>query len=245
MRIYKFKDLTDEQKHSHFLQIVLNGIIWCAKPDSLNDEEEFKFTLDYEPSARTAELLCKAVARFRTTNFLPPEVSSSLVLKNDRLKRIAAPIIDSVVTKCRTTIGITSFSITKTDDNLWREYGGKGNGVCVEINIPDHLVGHSFHRVHYVAEKKFHVDSFLESALFPAKALTTYQNILLTKTRKWEQEEEMRFVGNRQNVNLKFDGYVSEVTFGPKVPTDVFEKLSAQIASYCCTHNIKIAKLSL
>lgn len=46
MRIYKFKDLTEEDKHSHFLQIVLQKSIWCAGPDSLNDEDEFKFKLD-------------------------------------------------------------------------------------------------------------------------------------------------------------------------------------------------------
>jgi hypothetical protein len=66
MRIYKFKDLTDEQKHSHFLQIVLNNPIWCASPDSLNDrDEEFRFTLDYAPSRRTHDLLSQVVAQYR------------------------------------------------------------------------------------------------------------------------------------------------------------------------------------
>lgn len=244
MQIYKFKDLADEQKHSHFLQIVLRNSIWCARPDSLNDEDEFKFRLDYEPSPRTAQLLSKAIAHYRTTNSLPPHVSASLVLKNEKLEVITAPIIADVVTKCRTTMGITSFSITKADVHLWEEYGGKGNGVCVEINIPDHLVGQSYHRVHYVSDKIFHVDSFLESALFPDRAFETYRNILLTKTRKWEQEEEIRFIGNRQNVKLIFDGQISEVTFGPNVPTYTFEKLAACIANHCSVNNIRITKLS-
>jgi hypothetical protein len=244
MKLYKFKDLADEQKHSHFLQIVLKNSIWCARPDSLNDEDEFRFKLDYRPTSSTVQLLSQAVAQYRTTNFLPPDVSASLAIENDRLEGIAAPIIDGIVEKCRTTIGIVSFSITKSDNHLWEKYGGGGNGVCIEINIPDNLVGQYYHPVQYVPEKIFHVDAFLEAALFPEKLFGTYQNILLTKTRKWAQEEEMRFIGNRQDVNLIFDGQVREITFGPNVPADVFEKLSAQIASHCCTHNIRIAKLS-
>lgn len=105
-------------------------------------------------------------------------------------------IINEIIRKCRKAIGVASFSITKTDDHLWNEYGGEGNGVCIEINIPDKLIGKSFHRVHYVSEKIFHVDSFLESALYQDGAFGTYKNILLTKTKKWLQEEEIRFISN-------------------------------------------------
>jgi hypothetical protein len=129
MRIYKFKDLTDERTHSHFLQIVLKNSIWCASPDSLNDrDEEFRFTLDYEPSPCTHQLLSQVVTQYRTTSFLPPHLSTSLVLENDRLRVIASPIIDDTIEKCRRGVGVTSFSMTKADDRLWKEYGGKGNG---------------------------------------------------------------------------------------------------------------------
>lgn len=243
MKIYKFKDLTNERKHSQFLQIVLQNSIWCASPDSLNDADEFKFKLDYEPSPRTPQLLSAAVAKYRTTNHLPPHVSVSLALQHERLETIAAQIIDDIISECRATIGITSFSITKNDVNLWERYGGNGNGACVEIAIPDHLVGQSYHRVHYVSDKMFHVDSFLESVVFPDKRFETFRNILLTKTKKWSEEEEIRFIGNRQDVNLIVDGHISEVIFGPSVPTRVLEELEARIASHCNAHKISIKKL--
>jgi hypothetical protein len=241
MRIYKFKDLTDERTHSHFLQIVLKNSIWCASPDSLNDKDEFRFTLDYEPSPRTHQLLTQAVAQYRTTGFLPPHLSTSLALENDRLRFITSPIIDDIIEKCRRGVGVTSFSMTKADDRLWEDYGGKGNGACVEINIPDHLVGDTYHRVRYVPAKVFHIDTFLESAVFPDRA---FQNILLTKTKKWEQEEEIRFIGNRQNVNLILDGYISEVTFGSEIPPETLAQLTVQIANHCRANNINISRLS-
>jgi hypothetical protein len=243
MRVYKFKDLTDERKHSHFLQMVLKNWIWCAGPDSLNDEDEFRFAMDYEPSPHTHQLLSQVVAQYRTTSFLPPPLSASLALENDRLRVITSPIIDDIIEKCRSSVGVTSFSMTKADDRLWEEYGGKGNGACVEINIPDHLVGHDYHRVRYVPAKVFHIDTFLESAVFPHKVFQTFQNVLLTKTKKWEQEEEIRFIGNRQNVNLIFDGYISEVTFGSEVPAETLTQLTVHIADHCHAHNIKISQL--
>lgn len=243
MKVYKFKDLTDEKKHPHFYQIVLHNAVWCAKPESLNDEDEFRFKLNYDPSPRTAELLAEVVTRYRNTNFLPPHLSVSLVLQNKRLEAIAAPIIKDVIDKSRNTIGIASFSVTRTDDRLWTEYGGRGNGVCVEVEIPDKLINVSFHPVHYVSEKVFHVDSFLESALFPDKAFETYRNILLTKTKKWSQEEEIRFVSKRPEVNVIVDGRITEITLGANIPAHTIKQVEAAIVERCKTDGIRITKL--
>ncbi len=244
MKIYKFKDLTDDKKRPHFLQIVLENTIWCARPDSLNDDEEFKFKLDYEPSLNTAKLLSDIITQYGTTNYLPPQISTSHALTNNNLERIARPIIKGITEKCREEIGVVSFSATNTDDQLWEKYGGNGYGVFIEINIPNHLLEKSYSRVHYVKEKIFHVDTFFESALFPKRELQAYRNILLTKTeKKWKGEEEVRFIGNRQDVNLELDGYISEITFGTNVPPYVFEKLVEKIKTHCDKNEIRINKL--
>ena len=242
MKIYKFKDLTNEKKHFHFYHIILHNAVWCARPDSLNDEDEFKIKLNYDPSLRTANLLSQVVEKYRTTNFLSPHLSVSLVLQNGRLEEIAVPIIKDVIDKSRDTIGIASFSVIKDDDHLWMEYGGKGNGACIEIEIPDKLINVSFHPVHYVSEKVFHVDSFLESALFPDKAFETYRNILLTKTKKWSREDEIRFVSKRPEVNVIIDGRITEITLGNQVPTHTIEQVEVNIINHCRANGIKIIK---
>jgi len=243
MKIYKFKDLRDQKKHAHFYQIVLQNTIWCAKPDDLNDEEEFKFKIDYKPSSSTTYLLSQVIAKYRTTNYLPPHLSASSVIERNKLEEIALPIIDDLIKKCRYSIGIVSFSITKTADHLWKEYGGKGNGACIEINIPDSLINKSYWPVSYVPEKIFHIDSFLESDLFKDRAFNTYKNILLTKTKRWSQEEEIRFIGNRQEVNLILDGYISEITFGANVQADTLRQVEGNIINHCNAKNIKITKI--
>lgn len=243
MKIYKFKDLTDEKKHAHFYQIVLQNAVWCARPDSLNDEDEFRFRLDYGPSLRTAGLLSEVVAKFSATNHFPPQLSASFVVQNGKLETIAAPIIKDVIDKCRNTIGIASFSVTNTDDHLWAEYGGNGNGVCIEIEIPDKFTDVSYRRVRYVPEKVFHVDSFLESVLSPDKAFETYSNILLTKTRKWSREEEIRFISKRPEVSVIIDGYITEITLGNRVPPHTVQQVEANIVDHCKANGITIKKL--
>ena len=243
MKIYKFKDLSVPQLPAHFYQIVLYNTIWCAKPDDLNDEEEFRFKIDYKPSSSTTGLLSQVITKYKATNYLPPQLSASSVIERNKLEEIAIPIIDDLIKKCRDTIGIVSFSITKTDDHLWSEYGGKGNGVCIEMNIPDSLVNKSYWPVSYVPEKIFHIDSFLESALFEDRTFNTYRNILLTKKKRWSQEEEIRFIANRQEVNLILDGYISEITFGTHVQADTLRQVEGNIINHCNANNIKIIKL--
>lgn len=238
MKIYKFKDLTDEKKHFEFYQIVLQSIFWCAKPDSLNDENEFKFELGDSLSANMASLLSQVVKKCRGKNFF-----TSSVLNDKELKKIAVPIVDGLINDCRNKIGVACFSSKKTDDHLWDEYGGEGNGVCIEINIPDELIGKIYRPVDYVPEKIFPLDSFLESFLSQEGASEIYRYIFFTKTKKWDQEEEMRYISNCPEVNIKIDGYISEVSFGAQVPTDTLKQVKAKIVKHCNTNNIRITKL--
>jgi len=243
MKVYKFRELTDETQRQRFLPIVLENTVWCAKPDDLNDQDEFRFSLDYTPSKNTARLLSDFISRYRTTKLLPPQLSAAMVLATGKLQEITASHVAEIIHQCRTDIGVTSFSLVKTDNHLWEEYGGLGNGAYVEFDIPDALVGESFHRVHYVQEKVFHIDSFLDSTLQVENRITNFRNILLTKTKKWSQEEEIRFIGKRQDVNFIVDGSITEICFGPLVPNDTYERIMADIAGHCGDKNISIVRL--
>ncbi|MHB8109746.1 MAG: hypothetical protein ACYDHW_06910 [Syntrophorhabdaceae bacterium] len=242
MKIFKFKDFEEQKNHDRFCQIVLQKAIWCAKPSSLNDHEEFQFEFDYRPSPHTATLLSEVVGRYNPINLLHPGLSVSSVLHDNRLQEIAKPIIDDVIDNCRKSIGIASFSSTN-DSYLWITYGGKGNGVCIEIEIPDEAINISYHPVNYVSEKLFHIDSFLESAVYPDRAPVMYRNMLLTKTMKWLREQEIRFISKCQGVPYIIDGRIIGITFGPLVPAHIVKLLEIRIIDHCKTNHIKIGRL--
>ena len=98
--------------------MVLNNSIWCARPDSLKDKDEFKFELDYVPSSNTANFLVQAVTKNQTTNYMPPNLSVALALENNTLINIVTPIIENLVNDCWDTIGIKIFSVKKDDAHL-------------------------------------------------------------------------------------------------------------------------------
>ncbi len=244
MKLYKFKDFTNESNHPHFLQIVLEKKVWCASPNSLNDKDEFNFELDYTPTPNTANLLAQLAQNrpIDSWNPSPPSYVARQNLINNTLEELANPIINNIIQKSRSEIGVTSFS-SIVNSTLWERYGGNGNGACIEINIPDSLIGDYYHRVDYVPKKTFHIDTFLEATYSQSnnKVGEVYRNILLTKTDGWRDEKEFRFIGKEQNFNFNFDGHISKVIFGTKITHEVQEKLLRQISNHCKSNNIIIS----
>lgn len=218
MKIYKFKDLTNPEERPHFLQIIENNEIWCAAPDSFDDENEFRFELDYEPSNDTPALLAAVIEKLGTSKLDPHQVAKHS-LKNNKLDEITNPIVAELITQMRGSIGVTCFTTVSNGDQLWSEYGGHGYGARIEFELSDQSVGKIFHLVDYVHKKIFHVDVILKSQLTNCQDL--FRKILCTKTKKWENQNEIRFIGNRIRVGFILDTPITNVTFGDKVPSEM------------------------
>lgn len=214
MKIYKFKDLADDSTHDHLFQIIDENKVWCAAPESLNDENEFDFKMDYNPTGKTELLLSNMIVKFGQKIF-PPHMTASYALLNNKLEEITSPIVGDIVSKCRSTIGVTSFSAVGSGTWLWEKYGGMGNGAVVELELSEERLGNTFHPIEYVSNKIFHVDLFLESHLSDSSRI--FKKILCTKTKQWGEEQEIRFLGKTPNVSVTFDASVSGVIIGNKV----------------------------
>jgi hypothetical protein len=68
-------------------------------------------------------------------------------------------------------------------------------------------------------------------------------NILLTKKKKWEQENEIRFIAKRQEVNNIIHGHITEIIFGADVPVRSLNLIEANIIRHCNANNIEITKI--
>lgn len=246
MKIYKFRDLTDCRNDKYFLEILIEKLIWCPSPSTLNDDKEFNFELDYTRTSNTTLLLADIVknyGRMVSNLLLPGKVASGVIkIKDEVLADITKPIISGMIENCKKDIGISSFSTVNDEPWLWEEYGGKGNGVCIEITIPDSSVGNIFHLVDYVPEKVFHVDLFMEAGLDSAKVHKLYRKMLLTKTTDWEKEKEIRFIGKENNMKFVIDGNISKIEFGNQVEPHRFEHYLKTIKDHCIKNDIEIIK---
>lgn len=222
MKIYKFKDLRQENTHSHFFQIIEEKKIWCAAPCSLNDSSEFNFSMDYTPSKKTAALLTATIQKFGSLAF-PAYMTASYAVLNNKIEEYAKAEVDKIIENCRKTIGVTSFSLSKTDPWLWETYGGQGFGAAVEFEISDEDLEETYHSVTYSRASVFHVDLFLEAALGNTEKV--FRKILCTKTLKWKPEMEIRFLGKTPNINILFDAPITGVIIGEKVSEPLVKKI--------------------
>lgn len=209
MKLYKYRKFSEPEQGLARLQLLLRDrAFWCARPDALNDPEEFGWTCDFSASPDTVCLLTEQLVR--TKGRSRDEARSRVVhaLGHGSLRALAEPVVASMIQQCRNEIGLACFGSSADNDTLWKRYGEDGDGVCLEVEAPDRLLGTQLHYVRYWDSKRVHVDTFLRSASEPAAAQELYDISLLTKASSWEPEAEIRFVSKRQNANVVIDGSV-------------------------------------
>ena len=218
MKIYKYRDFSqpDESAFVRFERIVGHRAVWCASPASLNDPEEFAWKCDSSVSPDTAELLTELLVRLKGR---PREDARRRVLNTinvGRLRVLVKPVIAAMIRQSRDGIGLACFGTSHDNDTLWKRYAGDGAGVCVEIELPDQLLGAQLRRVIYSDDRPIHVDHFLRARFDPRYARVVYEASLLSKTILWAPEEEIRFLSKSQQKEIVIDGSViTRVILGP------------------------------
>lgn len=217
MKIYKYRELPpgNAVALARLERIVSRRLFWCARPDTLNDPEEFAWICEFTESARTVRIVAELLEQVKgRPHALAMQIARDVVSAG-KLAQFGGPIVDDTIRKCRDEIGIACFGDAPDNSILWSRYAGGGSGVCVEIEVPDDLEGKQLHRVKYDNDRTLHIDEFL-LARNDLGLATLHYATLLTKSLDWEPESEVRFLSKRQQVEVVIDGSkVSGVYVGP------------------------------
>lgn len=212
-------------------QILQQQAFWAARPDTLNDPEEFRWSCDYAPTQRTVALLANVLHRIRGLTAVEALQAAHTAIEGHGLAAIAEPILSLLQQRCRDEVGLVCFGTSDCNPVLWQRYGGNGAGVCIEVDVADSLVGSQLHRVGYAAEKRVHVDEVLAASLGEPSRTAVYTMALLTKPLAWQQEEEVRFVSSRQGVSIRLDSSpITALVVGRTLPEDIQAALEASVA---------------
>jgi hypothetical protein len=91
-------------------------------------------------------------------------------------------MLQKMIYKCGSELGLACLSTFPNNPALWERYGGMGNGLCIEIEVPDDLINKNMFSVNSIPEKPLHTDSIFESALSDKVTFGVYRNALLNKT---------------------------------------------------------------
>ncbi len=207
MKIYKYRAMPpgDELALERIERIVCHRLLWCARPDTLNDPVEFAWTCDFDESPMTVNLVAELL---QEANGRSPTIARQMaldVIRRGKLGELCAPVIDDMIQRQRNEVGIACFGTAPDNPTLWERYGGNGAGVCVELDVSDSLFEMHLHRVVYDDHLQIHIDDFLRARNDRHFAARVYA-ALMTKTKRWEPEGEIRFISKRQQVEVVIDG---------------------------------------
>ena len=232
MRLFKYRDLSSPgiEALERVFTILRDQTFWCARPNTLNDPEEFVWECDYSPSEETigllAEVLTLTTGRSRSDAM---ERAEAAILAG-RIEPIARPVFDRMIEQCRNEIGLACFATSASNDVMWERYGGRGEGVCIEIASPDSMLHTQLHPVQYPRRKRLHVDQMLSAFTSRASAKVVYEVALLSKPPSWAAEAEVRFVSKRQNVAVRIsDSTIVHLHLGSKLAPNTVAQLERLI----------------
>jgi hypothetical protein len=228
MHLYKYRDLlAPESSFERLSDILWTNTFWCARPSDLNDPEEFVWECAYTPSDQTARLLAEVLIKLGRPAGMAWEVAWKAV-QHDLIEPIARPVIKEMIYQCRQEVGLACFATSNASDVMWDRYGGGGNGVCIEVEVPNEFLHNDLHPVQYPLSKRLHIDQILASYGDTASAETVYSVALLSKPQSWAPEEEVRFISKRQNVSVNLnDSKISRIVLGTGLAGDMTARIEA------------------
>ena len=75
----------------------------------------------------------------------------------------------------RIEIGLACFGRRPDNEFLWQRYAGLGAGVCIEFDVPSELLGAQLHLVHYLDEKRIHINELISAFLVRGSGRAVYE----------------------------------------------------------------------
>jgi hypothetical protein len=212
VNLYKYRDFSNpcEADFQRLETLLRAQAFWCARPDTLNDPEEFAWICDYSTTDDTVELVVELLVRVHGRTREQAQERAIATLTSGRLEFLAKPVLAGMIQQCRNEIGLVCFGTSSQNSILWERYGGNGAGVCIELEAPTDLSERQLFRVQYSTSKKIHIDQLIRAFLDTNYVREVYSLALLSKPLFWSPEAEIRFISKRQGVSVHVDG--SQVT---------------------------------
>jgi hypothetical protein len=188
--LYKFKSLQGAN-FAHVREIVRDSMIFCPRPDQLNDPDECKpamvigdiFDPKYWPKV---EAWVRRCVRHRETPPTEEEIQTELsTLTQERLAELVRKANDEYHRAINNRFRILSLADSRTNDHLWQAYADNYAGVCLEFFV-DPMLG-SAYEVQYS-------DEFRALDITNDEGFDALMQTALIKRTRWKSEGEYRLV---------------------------------------------------
>jgi hypothetical protein len=197
-QVFKYFSINDDLKDT-----LKNSYLWLSKPTDFND-----------PFDCNDNLVSFNVTEEAIHNLVKTRVTGTRQQRREEIRRhIKQPqsfkkALTSSLTEVIQERGICCFSRTNKNILLWSHYADKHKGICIGFSPRKSM--ETFPILHVKYEKDFKpIDYFSDKA-------DALLNMMITKSKKWKYEKEMRILRDF-NGRLPFKKEcVSQIIFGCK-----------------------------
>ncbi|MCK5168935.1 MAG: DUF2971 domain-containing protein [Bacteroidales bacterium] len=188
------------------LKILENKTLWFSKPEKLNDPYDcYKNLIRITPSK-------KGIEDYINRNYPKYRLQEKVRKKNYFIKNQGI-LIDNIkqgIREREINLGITCFSRTYLNILMWSHYSNNHTGICIGFKFDFDNTDFFIYPVNYTDEFP-NTDYFC----FPENALLDW---VLTKSKAWEYEQEVRAVSfNRNGINKIDFNVITEIYLGSKI----------------------------
>lgn len=241
--LYKYKPLNEYTD-----KLLFEGDLYFPSIGQLNDPFEGSIPYILDPKELTTEKIFQYMYELaRRSNptwsdeqvykFVTKEVEKDLLHNEKHIEQQNKENREEV----ERLFGILSLTNQRNNFLMWSHYADSHKGICIGFDV----------------EKIFNVvlgslGEVIYSKDLPIKHLNSdvtefMQNLLLTKSKVWEYENEYRLIkmnGARKTYSIPFDS-ILEITFGCKVSLEEKERIIKQMSDKnpsCIFYNSSLSK---
>jgi hypothetical protein len=194
--LYKYRSLAPQQR-SFTSGIILKRELWWSPASQLNDE------LDCSPlpvlggSRIAKELSMRRTLRNTLTHLTKREVKKLASWRAGRPKEEFEASMTKMIEEGRSTIGVCSLSSNPAVSKLWTDYADNHRGICLrfdDVGIDNEFDLSAVPHFAMAMRVSYQDDRPRIQVWGKDEGYERLTKYLLTKTRKWEYEQEWRLV---------------------------------------------------
>jgi len=209
-KLYKYRPFSD-----HVRPVIVSQKIWFPARAKLNDPEDLLLTLVNDVDADTYRqyLLKRAEVESWPSKHLKYNLKKAFTSKGTLSSAAVKKLAESqtLLQKHFDSLGILSLSELEDSPVLWERYGDHERGVCLvfKLELSEHLL-----KVAYETPRP---QLKLSTLLLSPDADKELIRILNTKTTKWDDESEWRYLVKNGNTEFEFLGAIETIRLGKKM----------------------------
>lgn len=190
--LYKYRSLSGEQRN-FTADIIIGNALWWSPASMLNDEFDCSPLPVLGRSRWGNELAMRKTLLISFPGISKTDRKALAKLQAGRPSQEFEAAMQKLIEDGRSSIGVCSLSETAAEPRMWENYADSHRGICLRFD--DDMTAPNAMPHFALAMRVTYQDERPKIRVWgPDKGMEKMKRYILTKTRKWEYEQEWRLI---------------------------------------------------